>query len=1166
MSDTALTAIDPSIAQRQAADPQVSAWVSASAGSGKTKVLTDRVLSLLLAGTRPERILCITFTKAAAAEMANRINGVLGGWATADDAALDQALAVLLGRMPERAEMVRARRLFAHVLDAPGGLSIQTVHSFCQSLLGRFPVEAEVPPHFDVMDERSAGELMAEARDEVLREAGTEGVLADAIARVSAEVQEDRFAALLQALAGERGRLRRLFDLHGGDMARLADAIHAALGSDPGWSESGLMEAAVADEAFDVIGLRLTVESLTRHGSAPEQDKANVLARWLASGAAERRAAYPSWRSVFLTDKGEIRKRPPTKKVLAADPHAEQVLANEAERLVVLEARLAAVSAAEATTALLSIGRAMLDAYARLKRQRAKLDYDDLILKARELLQAAPDRAAWVLYKLDGGIEHILVDEAQDTNPDQWAVIGTLAQEFFSGRGQHDDRPRTVFAVGDAKQSIYSFQRADPRAFAEMRELFRSRSEAAGMEWRQVPLTVSFRSTDAVLRAVDAVFARAPARDGVVEPGLVLEHLPFRRNQAGRVELWPLSVELPGEEAEPWQPVIEPKGSVSSAARLAEGLADSIAGWIGTPALPAREQPLRAQDVMVLVRHRTGFVDLLVKALKARGVPVAGVDRMILSDQLAVMDLIALAQALLLPQDDLILATVLKGPFCGLGDDDLMALAWDRGRETLWRQLNDRAGERPEWRAALDWLQALRRRVDFLRPFELFSALLEEGCPGAAALPGGVPGWTGRQTLIARLGSEVEDPLEEFLSLALAFERLHPPAMQRFLSWFVAGSSEIKRDLEAQARDEVRIMTVHGAKGLQAPLVILADTVSKPGGGLDLPLFWKDELVLWGPGRGGAATVIQELKEAAKQAREEEYRRLLYVAMTRAEDRLVIVGNQGARQAAADCWYNMALDALAPLMQPEPFPQAGEGWAGTELLAMQTTQRADPDRKAEALAVEAVDPGVEAPGWLLNPPQAEPTPSRPLAPSRPKLGEPAVRSPLARGDKDRFRRGLLAHRLLQLLPALPVAGREQAGRAFLARPVHGLAEGEAAELLAEVMGVLDAPALAPLFGPDSLAEAPIVGLGPEGRAISGQVDRLAITDDGIWLADYKTLRPVPSSAEAVPPAYLAQMAGYRALLRDLYPERSIRISLIFTDGPKVIDLDEALLDRSGSAP
>ena len=389
---------------------------------------------------------------------------------------------------------------------------------------------------------------------------------------------------------------------------------------------------------------------------------------------------------------------------------------------------------------------------------------------------------------------------------------------------------------------------------------------------------------------------------------------------------------------------------------------------------------------------------------------------------------------------------------------------------------------------------------------------------------------------------------------------------RQFLSWFAAGSSEIKRDLEAQARDEVRIMTVHGAKGLQAPLVILADTVSKPGGGLDLPLFWKDELVLWGPGRGGAAVTIQDLKEAAKQAREEEYRRLLYVAMTRAEDRLVIVGNQGARQAAADCWYNMALDALAPVMQAEPFAQAGEGWAGTELLAMQTSQRADPDRKVEALAVEAVDPGVEAPGWLLNPPPAEPTPSRPLAPSRPKLGEPAVRSPLARGDKDRFRRGLLAHRLLQLLPALPEARREQAGRAFLARPVHALVEAEAAELLAEVMGVLTAPALAPLFGPDSLAEAPIVGLGPDGQAISGQVDRLAVTDEGIWLADYKTLRPVPPSAEAVPPAYLAQMAGYRALLRDLYPERAIRISLIFTDGPKVIDLDEALLDRSGSAP
>ena len=395
--------LDPSVAQRQAADPMVSAWVSASAGSGKTKVLTDRVLSLLLAGTYPERILCITFTKAAAAEMANRVNGVLGGWATARDETLKEALTDLLGRVPLAAEMARARRLFARVLDAPGGLSIQTVHSFCQSLLGRFPVEADVPPHFDVMDERSAGELMAEARDEILREAGTDGALAPAIAIVSADVQEDRFAALLQALAGERGRLRRLFDVHGGDMGRVALSVHAALGSDPGWSEAGLMADAVSDEALNVIGLRLALDSMLKHGTDALRKKAEVLPPWLAGGQADRLAGFDAWRGFFLTNDGTIRKNLVTKSVREADPNAETVLLEEAERLIILDSRLAALAAAQATIALLSIARAMLEAYARLKRQRAKLDYDDLILKARELLTAEPDRAAWVLFKLDGG-------------------------------------------------------------------------------------------------------------------------------------------------------------------------------------------------------------------------------------------------------------------------------------------------------------------------------------------------------------------------------------------------------------------------------------------------------------------------------------------------------------------------------------------------------------------------------------------------------------------------------------------------------------------------------------------------------------------------------------------------------------------------------------------
>jgi ATP-dependent helicase/nuclease subunit A len=558
MSDRATT-IDPTTRQRQAADPAVSAWVSASAGSGKTKVLTDRVLSLLLAGVRPEQILCITFTKAAATEMAGRVNARLGRWATADEATLVEGLELLLGRPPEPEEKRRARRLFAQVLDAPGGLAIQTVHSFCQSLLGRFPAEAGVPPQFDVLDDRSATELMEEARDTILRDSVRDQALADAVARITAEIQEDGFAKLLSGLAKERGRLDALLAHAATVQGGLAGLAHGALGSDPAWSDEGLLHAACAEEAFDGIGLRLAAESLIAHGSDANAKSGRTILSWLAADPAGRIAALDSYRAVFLTSTdGSVRKTLAVKAVVKADPAAVPTLTVEGERLIALDDRRARLAAAETTLALAEIGRAMLARYARLKRERARLDYDDLILKARQLLTGVPGRAEWVLYKLDGGIAHILVDEAQDTNPDQWEVIRVLSEEFFAGRGQHDDTPRTVFAVGDAKQSIYSFQRADPAAFSAMRALFSARSTAAGLGWREVPLTVSFRSTDAVLDAVDAVFAAAPAADGVVEPGTSLKHTPHRAGMAGQVTLWPLIGEAKRPEPDIWQPIVEP--------------------------------------------------------------------------------------------------------------------------------------------------------------------------------------------------------------------------------------------------------------------------------------------------------------------------------------------------------------------------------------------------------------------------------------------------------------------------------------------------------------------------------------------------------------------------------------------------------------------------------
>ena len=755
-------AFDPEIPQRRAARADASVWVGASAGTGKTKVLTDRVLTLLLAGTAPDKILCLTFTKAAAAEMSTRLANRLALWTTLSDADLTAQLTKLLGAAPAAGQVRLARRLFARVLDVPGGMKIQTIHSFCQALLRRFPLEAGVAPHFEVMDDRDAAEAMAEAQEFVLSRAraGVDWELAEALAALTRLVHEMKFPDLLAELATQRGRIRRMLERHGG-LAGAVAAVCGTLGVAPGERPADVITRACADDAFDAAGLRLCINAL-RAGSAKDCEKADVMAAFLAGDGAARAAAWDDWCGVFLTAKGEVRKTLATKAALKANPMAEDILAAEAERLCALAARIRACAVAAATAALLHIASAVLGRYEGWKRSRARMDYDDLIQTARRLLEDE-GRAAWVLYKLDAGLDHLLIDEAQDTNPDQWAVVGAITREFFSGVGARDGVTRTVFAVGDRKQSIYSFQGADPDAFEHMRALFADHVPAAGATWDEVPLEFSFRSAPAVLEAVDAVFTSSAAQDGVVLPGEAVRHIPFRRGQGGMVEVWPPV--LPTDLAEPdaWKPPIERITGDSAQTRLARLMARRIDAMVrGGEMLDSAERPIRPGDIMVLVRRRGPFVEDLVRSLKELNVEVAGVDRMVLTEQMAVMDLMALGQFLLLPDDDLTLACVLKGPLIGLSEDQLFDLAHGRtGR--LWTALSQRAGADDAFGRAYDALADLLRRADFLRPHELYAHVLSGPLEG-------------RRKLLGRLGWEAEDPIDEFLSMTLPSRAPTPPA------------------------------------------------------------------------------------------------------------------------------------------------------------------------------------------------------------------------------------------------------------------------------------------------------------------------------------------------------------------------------------------------------
>jgi len=1139
-------AIVPYANQTIAATPTASVWVSASAGSGKTKVLADRVLRLLLRGTNAGKILCLTFTRAAAAEMQNRIRRLLGEWAVMEDERLTSVIVALTGETPDDAARARARRLFAEVLDTPGGLKIQTIHAFCESLLGRFPIEAGLAPHFEVMDERTAAEVIEAARDDILTEArqGADHDLAAALRIVTGWVHEDEFADLMMEIASSRGRLRRLVLAHDG-AANATQATRVALDVAAVDTVDVLVAAACDDAVIDLIGLRLALDALSA-GGKQDKEKAARMTPWLVAAPADRAATFDDYALAYLTAAGSVRATLASKGACAAMPEIPDVMEAEAARVFAAFEKRKAILTAEATEAILLIATALIDRYEDHKRYNALLDYDDLILRARELVERA---APWVLFKLDGGIDHVLIDEAQDSNADQWAVVRAIADEFHAGEGARD-AVRTVFAVGDEKQSIFSFQGAAPDEFATMSAYFEESTTAAGRDWHRVPLDVSFRSASAVLQAVDAVFAEDDVRTGVSATGI--RHTAHRRGQAGLVELWPPVIPDERPAIEPWASPDDIHNDQTPARRLAHAIAGRIHQWRREgERLDSADREIRPSDIMVLVRRRTDFVDELIRELKNRRIDVAGLDRMVLTDQLAVRDLIALGAFALMPHDDLNLAAVLKGPLIGFDEEQLFDICHGR-HGTVWGSLRKLARHDPACSAAYATLSSILNRADMTPPYEFFAHILGP--------------MTGRAHLLSRLRQEANDPIDEFLALALGYEQSHPPTLHGFLRWVEEGEAQIKRDLDQGVRDEVRIMTVHGAKGLQAPIVFLADTMQTPR--LGTGLLWDEsgdrEILLWPPRSHVQERQAKRLVAIEKERQDDEYRRLLYVAMTRAEDRLYVAG-YGTRQTAPEgAWRNLIERGLDGFAAPFVFDSHAGGpddqddlaWTG-DGLRLENPQTSLPDRNGSDGGDAAAIP--ELPDWVDAAAPEEPEPPRPLAPSRPAMPEPAPRSPLGDDSGLAFQRGLLVHRLLQTLPEVAPDARHRAARTFLSRPVHGLDEDRIDAFLSETFAVLDHPDYADLFGPGSRAEAPVAGVIGT-TAISGRIDRLVVGPDTVKVLDFKTNRPPPAQPEDVAPVYLRQIAAYRALLEKIYENQRIECVLLWTDGPRLMPLDAKLLD------
>lgn len=1109
--------------QIAAADPLRSTWLTANAGSGKTRVLTDRVARLLLAGTAPERILCLTYTKAAATEMQNRLLGRLGQWAMLPEPALRAELAALgeAGEPDLAPDLADARRLFARAIETPGGLKVQTIHSFCAALLRRFPLEAGVPMGFSELDDRSAGALRARILED-MAEAG-DPVIAD-LTRLHSGDDIDRFLASLSetdfASPPDPAAIWAALDLPAG---LTADALLAQVFSgDEGDLFDALIPLLLAGKSTDV---KLAQTLLTGNWRAPDMGALRILCGSLLFGGTAK--------APFAAKIGAI----PTKALRegACAPFMADLEALM-ERVELARPHLHALAAAEKTHALHRFGHAFTLRLAQAKAAHGWLDFDDLIRRTALLLEES-SMAQWVLWRLDGGIDHILVDEAQDTSPEQWRVISRLTDEFTSGAGAHD-RPRTLFVVGDPKQSIYSFQGADIAVFEEMRDRFAAGFEAAQQPMQQRGLAHSFRSSPAILRLVDAVF-QGEAAQGL---GDAPRHIAFRAGLPGRVDIWPAIPPPDKPEEGDWTRPIDAPAENAAEVELARAVARQIADMLGTPILDAKSgqpRPIGPGDIQILVQRRGALFEALIGALKSAGLPVAGADRLKLAAELAVRDITAVLAVLATPEDDLALAAALRSPLFGLSEDDLYRLAVGRkGREFLWARLRHSSHH-----AARDLFNDLAGQADFLRPHDLIARLLTRH--------------GGRAALLARLGPEAEDGIDELLSQALAYEQVETPSLTGFLVWLESDEVEVKRQLPGGAGGLIRVMTVHGSKGLESPVVILPETQKRraPQGGRTVAV---EGMPVWRGTASDRCDAVALAVGAWEARQEEERRRLLYVAMTRAESWLIVAA-AGETGDGLDSWHSVIASGAerAELTRSTVrIESVGD--------ALRLSFGDWPDAAEAAPAPPVLRH--EVPDWALRMPPPPPEYTAPIAASG--LGGAKVIGAASDGDREAaMLRGTRLHLLLEHLPHHPAPDWPRLAPAVLAGAEGGLPDGpELADLLAEAQAVIGAPDLAVVMrpGPDDevLAEvaltAPLAGLG----VLNGVVDRLIVGPDRILAVDYKTNADVPSKPQATPLGILRQMAAYRAALHGIWPDRRIETGILWTATRSLMVLPGDLLDQA----
>ncbi len=1068
---------DLNLPQLKASDPNISVWTMASAGTGKTKVLIDRLMKLLVRGANPQKILCLTFTKAAANEIKLRINQEIERWSKSDDDELQLMLKNLFGFDPKKQFLSKAKNLLPELFKSPEPIKICTIHAFCQYVLKKFPIEAGISPTFKIIDELLMHQVLEKLKKELFFEKSCKNAIKyfaqnfheTTIDEILHEIISGKFLSLTDSFSDAQTYKGYLSQKIGIPMNNTEDIVQSY-----------------------VLNIPIKEQISLKSENSKDAEIINSINAYLSLSLKEKIRRWRNLNAIFLNTDQNKRVSILSKKTKDQNPHLAELLKEWQINFANLIKEIANNTALNASCYLYEIAESLLAKYQSFKVQNEYLDYEDLVFFTNKLLSKSIDKD-WVLYKLDGGIDHILVDEAQDTSASQWHVIQNLISDFFSGQSRQDDR--TIFVVGDEKQSIYSFQGADIKALQNTKYLISSGMKNANKDYKNVQLTNCYRSTQVVVDFIQKSLNQSSANFKVPDVK------SMRPTSLGRVELWPMLPQLGQKKGAFWPAPTQIHTHEATKVQVSRIIASYVKNLLSKKIiLPSTKAAIKESDITILVQRRNAFTDLLIDSLRKEGLSVCGLDRIKLQSNLSILDVIAIAKFVLLPSDNLNCAIVLKSPLFNLKENELHEIVFGK---TIWNNLC--SSTNPVHKEIFSKMQDILKLYADYSVSDFFFLLLD--CLGL-------------RTLLLEANCKSDDQvIDEFLQVTKRFESEIGGNLYNFVDWFENNELQVKRDPLSEGG--IKIMTVHAAKGLESSVVILPNAIS-----LNINenrICWiEDDCVLFLP--RDKSDLITSYKALEEEKSYQEYLRLMYVALSRCKDYLIICSDSSHKEAHKSSWYSIASNAIMQLgvsIKSELLEQLG---LKGNIWVLQS-QDFEICKKNEELLAPKTKESLITQKWSQG------------SPSATALSQ--IASPPLEEEDSAALYGSIVHKLLE-----ESANGELPQEIFNHPLLFRLSLEERTKTISRLKNLFSTDFWQGLFNDKVYTEVPFFDHKND-QSFVGRIDLLAVSEFEVRIVDYKTDAFVPKSEKDIPTKYLEQMHRYKTAISKIYPNQKISAFILW---------------------